>query len=122
MYEELQQKKPPRVPKSIRAKGLRGLLGIVSPSKLLYRSYALDQTEEEKKYFCEEWKYRLYKRRVSRDEWRRIYREHRKAQHPEQAQEWERKQQEAAQEEAQAIRTLLGEIDKERERLWQSLV
>lgn len=110
MYEELQQKKPPRVPKSIRAKGLRGLLGIVSPSKMLHRSFALDQTEEEKKYFSEEWKYRLYKRRVSRDEWRRIYREYRKAQHPERAQEWERKREEAAQEAIRAIRTLLREI------------
>lgn len=91
MYEELQQKKPPRVPKSIKAKGFRGLLGITSPSRTLSRSFAPDQTEEEKRYFGEMQKYRLYKRIVSREEWRRIYREYRKEQHPERAQEWEHK-------------------------------
>lgn len=110
MYEELQRKKQPRVPKSIRAKGFRGLLGIVSPSKLLHRSCALDQTEEEKRYFSEARKYRLYKRRVSREEWREIYREYRKAQHPERAQEWERKREEAAKAAMRAVRELLGEI------------
>ena len=44
MYEELQQKKKPKAPKSIRAAGLKGLLGVLSPSRLLYRRYALDQT------------------------------------------------------------------------------
>ena len=109
MYEELQQKKKPKVPKSIRAAGLKGLLGVLSPSRLLYRRYALDQTEEEKRYFNEEWRYRLYKRRVSRDEWRRIYREHRKAQHPERAQEWEKKCDEAAKKAIEAIRLMIGE-------------
>lgn len=109
MYEELQQKKKPKAPKSIRAAGFNGLLGVLSPSRLLYRRYALDQTEEEKRYFSEEWRYRLYKRRVSRDEWRRIYREYRKAQHPERAQEWEKKCNEAAKKAIEAIRLLIGE-------------
>lgn len=110
MYEELQQKKPPKVPKSVKAKGIKGLLGIVSPSRLIYRRDALDKTEEEKRYFSEEWKYRLYKRKVSREEWRRIYSEYRRSRHPERAAEWEKKREEAAEKAIQAIRTLLGEI------------
>lgn len=109
MYEELQQRKKPKVPRSIREAGLKGLLGVLSPSRLLYRSCALDKTEEEKRYFNEEWRYRLYKRMVSRDEWRRIYREHRKAQHPERAQEWEKKCDEAAKKAIEAIKLLIGE-------------
>lgn len=109
MYEELQQRKRPKAPRSIRAAGLKGLLGVISPSRLLYRRYALDQTEEEKRYFNEEWRYRLYKRMVSRDEWRRIYKEYRKAQHPERAQEWEKKCDEAAKKAIEAIKLLIGE-------------
>ena len=103
------KRKSQKPPKSIRAAGLKGLLGVLSPSRLLYRRYALDQTKEEKRYFSEEWRYRLYKRRVSRDEWHRIYREHRKAQHPERAQEWEKKCDEAAKKAIEAIRLLIGE-------------
>lgn len=110
MYEELQQKKPPRIPKSIRAKGIRGLLGIVSPSRLMYRRFALDQTKEEQQYFDEELKYRLYKRRVSREEWQWIYSNYRREQHPERAEERERKRDEAEREAIRAIRTLLGEL------------
>lgn len=110
MYEDLQQKEKPKIPKSIRAGGIRGILGILSPSKSLMRRYALDQTEEEKQYFREEWKYRLYKRRVSREEWRAIYRRYRREQHPERAQEWERKREEAAKEAIQTVRKLLGEL------------
>lgn len=109
MYEELQQRKKPKVPRSIREAGLKGLLGVLSPSRLLYRSCALDKTEEEKRYFNEEWRYRLYKRMVSRDEWRRIYREHRKAQHTERAQEWEKKCDEAVEKAIEAIKLLIGE-------------
>lgn len=110
MYEDLQQKEKPKIPKNIRAGGIRGILGILSPSKSLMRRYALDQTEEEKQYFREEWKYRLYKRRVSREEWRAIYRRYRREQHPERAQEWERKREEAAKEAIQTVRKLLGEL------------
>jgi hypothetical protein len=110
MYEELQQKRKPKTPKSIRADGIRGILGVISPSKLCMRQYALDKTEEEKRYFDEEWKYRLYKRRVRREEWRSIYRQYRREQHPERAQEWERKREEAAKEAIKAIRQLIGEI------------
>lgn len=109
MYEELQQRKKPKAPKSIRAAGIKGLLGVISPSRLLYRKYALDQTEEEKQYFSEEWRYRLYKRRVSRNEWHRIYSEYRKAQHPERAQEWEKRCDEAAKKAIEAIKLMIGE-------------
>jgi hypothetical protein len=78
MYEELQQKRKPKTPKSIRAGGIRGMLGILSPSKLLMRKYALNKTKEEKRYFNEEWKYRLYKRKVSHEEWKVIYRQYRR--------------------------------------------
>lgn len=110
MYEELQQKKKPKAPKSIKAAGIRGLLGVISPSKMLMRKYALDQTDKEKKYFSEEWKYRLYKRWVSREEWRVIYRQYRKEQHPERAQEWEKKCSEAAEKAIEAMKMLLGEL------------
>lgn len=109
MYEELQQRKKPKAPKSIRAAGIKGLLGVISPSRLLYRKYALDQTEEEKQYFSEEWRYRLYKRRVSRNEWHRIYSEYRKAQHPERAQEWEKRCDEATKKAIEAIKLMIGE-------------
>lgn len=109
MYEELQQRKKPKVPKSIRAAGIKGLLGVISPSRLLYRKCALDQTEEEKQYFSEEWRYRLYKRRVSRNEWHRIYSEYRKAQHPERAQEWEKRCDEATKKAIEAIKLMIGE-------------
>lgn len=110
MYEELQQKRRPRIPKSIRVGGIRGILGVLSPAKFYARRYALDQTEEEKRYFREEQKYRLYKRRVSREEWRAIYRQYRRAQHPEMAREWERKKRKAEKETVQAIKKILGEL------------
>lgn len=110
MYEELQQRKAPKVPKSIRATGVRGLLGAISPSKLTARKYALNQTDEEKRYFSEEWKYRLYKRWVSREEWKEIYRQYRREQHPERAQEWEKKREEAVERAIGAIKILLGEL------------
>lgn len=37
MYEELQRKTRPKPPRRILAGGIKGLLGIVSPSKLLYQ-------------------------------------------------------------------------------------
>lgn len=36
MYEELQRKARPKPPRCILADGIKGLFGIVSPSKLLY--------------------------------------------------------------------------------------
>ncbi len=36
MYEELQRKTRPKAPRCILAGGIKGLFGIVSPSKLLY--------------------------------------------------------------------------------------
>lgn len=109
MYEELQQRKKPKAPKSIRAAGVKGLLGVLSPSKVFARQGALNQTDEERTYFSEEWKYRLYKRRVSQEEWRAIYRRYRREQHPERAQEWEKKCDEAAKKAIEAIKLLIGE-------------
>lgn len=110
MYEDLQQRRPPKRPKSIRAKGIRGMLGVISPSRLMHRKFSLNQTEEEKRYFEQEWKYRLYKRKVSREEWKSIYRQYRREKHPERAQEWEKKQEEAIKEAIREIRTIIGEI------------
>lgn len=81
MYEELQQKRKPKIPKSIKADGIRGMLGILSPSKLQVRRCASNKTEEEVRYFIEEGKYRLYKRMICREEWRAIYRRYRIDQH-----------------------------------------
>ena len=47
MYEELQRKARPKPPRCILADGIKGLFGIVSPSKLLYEQCRIDGAGEE---------------------------------------------------------------------------
>lgn len=54
-------------------------------------------------------KYLLYRRRLNRQQWEAVYREYRKAQHPERAEAWEKKCQEAAAEALRCVRLLIGE-------------
>lgn len=77
MYEEIQQKRKPKAPKNLYSTGFHRLLGIISPAKFQMRKMATDQTEAEKRFFIELQKYRLYKRMVTQDEWRYIYRKYR---------------------------------------------
>ena len=61
MYEELQRKARPKPPRCILADGIKGLFGIVSPSKLLYEQCRIDGAGEEvRRYLEENRKYLLY--------------------------------------------------------------
>lgn len=67
MYEELQRKTRPKTPRCIRANGIKGIFGIISPSKLLYEQYRIDgEGEEVRRYLEENRKYLLYRRRLNR--------------------------------------------------------
>ena len=46
MYEELQRKTRPKPPRCILADGIKGLFGIISPSKLLYEQCRIDGNGE----------------------------------------------------------------------------
>lgn len=108
MYEELQRKTRPKTPRCIRANGIKGIFGIISPSKLLYEQYRIDgEGEEVRRYLEENRKYLLYRRRLNRQQWEAVYREYRRAQHPERAEAWEKKCQEAAGEALRRVRLLI---------------
>ena len=110
MYEELQKKARPKPPRRIMADGIKGLFGIVSPSKLLYEQCRIDGAGEEvRRYLEENRKYLLYRRRLNRQQWEVVSREYRRAQHPERAEAWEKKCQEAAAEALRCVRLLIGE-------------
>lgn len=72
MYEDLHQKRRPKVPKCLQANGIRGFLGVLSPSKV----YSSDSLEA-KTFFDGVLKYRIYKRAAGKDEWHRAYQQHR---------------------------------------------
>lgn len=64
--------KPPKVPKSIRAKGFRGLLGVVSPSRLQLACMSGDTAAQQ--YSENIRKYLNYRRLTNRREWKVFYR------------------------------------------------
>lgn len=64
--------KRPKAPKRIRAKGIRGLLGIISLGKTRYIAAAGDK--EVKNYLENVRKYMNYKRLTTKEEWRTFYR------------------------------------------------
>lgn len=67
---ELQKR--PKAPKQIRAKGIRGMLGVISPSKAYASAAAGDKQAQ--KYFDDVRKYLNYKRMTTKEEWRTFYR------------------------------------------------
>lgn len=108
MYEELQRKTRPKAPRCVLADGIKGLLGIVSPSKLLYEQCRIDgQGEEVRRYLEENRKYLLYRRQLNRQQWKAVYRGYRRQQHPERAEAWERECQEAAERALRCVRLLI---------------
>ncbi len=109
MYEELQRKTRPKTPRCIRAGGIRGFLGVVSPSKLAREWFRPGGNDEVNRYLEENRKYLLYRRRLNRQQWETVYREYRRKQHPERAEAWEKKCQEAAAEALRCVRLLIGE-------------
>lgn len=64
--------KQPKAPKQIHAKGIRGLLGVISPSKTQHLAAAGDK--EVKNYLENVRKYMNYKRLTTKEEWRTFYR------------------------------------------------
>lgn len=64
--------KKPKAPKKIRAKGIRGLLGVISPGKSTY--YAAAGDKEVKVYLENVRRYMNYRRTTTKDEWRVFYR------------------------------------------------
>ncbi len=64
--------KPPKSPKKIRVKGIRGLLGVISPSKTMYYTAAGDK--EVQIYQNNVRKYMNYRRLTTKAEWRVFYR------------------------------------------------
>lgn len=64
--------KPPKAPKSIRAKGFRGLLGVVSPSRLQLACMSGDKAAQQ--YSENIRKYLNYRRLTNRREWKVFYR------------------------------------------------
>ncbi len=109
MYEELQRKTRPKPPRCILAGGVKGLFGIVSPSKLLYEQCRIEGNEKVGRYLEENRKYLLHKRRLDRQQWKEVYRRYRREQHPERAEAWEKKCQEAAAEEVRQVRKAAAE-------------
>lgn len=108
MYEELQRKTRPKPPRCILADGIKGLFGIISPSKLIYEQYRIDgKGEAVGRYLEENRKYLLYKRQLNRRQWEEVYRRYRRERHPERAEAWEKKCQEAAEEALRCVRLLI---------------
>lgn len=64
--------KKPKAPKKIRAKGIRGLLGVISPSKSTY--YAAAGDKEVKVYLENVRRYMNYRRMTTKKEWYIFYR------------------------------------------------
>lgn len=111
MYEELQRKTRPKPPRCILAGGIKGILGVISPSKLLYEQGSLKNGEEVARYLEENKKYLLYKRRLNRQQWKGIYRRYRRERHPERAEAWEKKRKEVAAEALRCVRLLIEGIE-----------
>ncbi len=63
--------KPPKSPKKIRVKGIRGLLGVISPSRTSI--LAANGDKEVKEYLENVRKYMNYKRLTTKEEWRTFY-------------------------------------------------
>ena len=63
--------KPPKSPKKIRVKGIRGLLGVISSSKTQYHAAAGDK--EVREYLENVRKYMNYRRLTTKEEWRTFY-------------------------------------------------
>lgn len=72
MNTDWETSKKPKAPKKIRAKGIRGLLGVISPSKSTY--YAAAGDKEVKVYLENVRRYMNYRRTTTKDEWRVFYR------------------------------------------------
>lgn len=72
MNTDWETSKPPKTPKKIRVKGIRGLLGVVSPSKTQILAAAGDK--EVQTYLENVRKYMNYKRLTTKEEWRTFYR------------------------------------------------
>lgn len=72
MNTDWETSKKPKAPKKIRAKGIRGLLGVISPSKLTY--YAAAGDKEVKTYLGNVRRYMNYRRTTTKEEWRVFYR------------------------------------------------
>lgn len=64
--------KPPKTPKKIRVKGIRGLLGVISQSKTQILAAAGDK--EVQTYLENVRKYMNYRRLTTKEEWRTFYR------------------------------------------------
>lgn len=64
--------KRPKAPRKILAKGIRGLLGVISPSKRMI--YVYEGDEEVWTYNTNVTKYLNYKRLTTKEEWRNFYR------------------------------------------------
>ncbi len=64
--------KQPKAPKQIRAKGIRGMMGVISPSKTQIRAAAGDKEVQE--YLDNVRKYLNYKRLTTKEQWRTFYR------------------------------------------------
>lgn len=64
--------KRPKPPRKIRAEGIRGLLGVISPSKRMI--YVYEGDKEVWTYNTNVTRYLNYKRLTTKKEWRRFYR------------------------------------------------
>ena len=76
-YEEYMQRKRPMKPKSIHSSTLNKILGITSPSLLLVVAAGGKGREEQKnlyEYEEQRLKYMCYKRKLKKEEWKRLYR------------------------------------------------
>lgn len=72
MNTDWETSKPPKTPKKIRVKGIRGLLGVISPSKTQILAAAGDK--EVQTYLENVRKYMNYRRLTTKEEWRTFYR------------------------------------------------
>lgn len=72
MNTDWETSKPPKTPKKIRVKGIRGLLGVISPSKTQILAAAGDK--EVQTYLKNVRKYMNYRRLTTKEEWRTFYR------------------------------------------------
>ena len=70
--EDWETSKRPKAPKRIRASGFKGLLGIISASKMLKANVEGD--EDVKAYTLNVRKYLNYRRLTTKEEWRVFYR------------------------------------------------
>lgn len=112
MYEELQRKTRPKPPRCILAGGIKGLLWIISPSKLICQQGSLKNGEAVARYLEEDKKYLLYKRQLNSQQWKEVYREYRRKQHPERAQAREKECQKAVERALRCVRMLIEGINE----------